>query len=86
MKAKQSTKEKLIHGGYIVLYAIFYSIAEIVLSAIVIFQFIHNMLKDDVNLRLKTLSKQINTYVYDVLQFVTFNSDSKPYPFSAWKK
>jgi len=83
---KKELKDKLLRGGYILLFAIFYSIAEVVLSAIVIFQFLHTLIKDDINTRLKVFSSQINIYVYDILQYVTYNSEVKPYPFTEWKK
>jgi len=86
MSEKKELKDKLFRGGYILLFAILYSIAEVVLSAIVIFQFLHTLIKDDINPRLKTFSSQINIYVYDILQYVTYNSEVKPYPFTEWKK
>jgi len=86
MEPTQPTKEKFIRTGYIVLFAILYSIAEIVLSAIVIFQIVHTFIRNDINLRLKKFSAEINIYVYDILQYVTFNSEVKPYPFNEWKK
>ena len=86
MNEKKEIKDKLLRGGYILLFAILYSIAEVVLGAIVIFQFLHTLIKDNVNSRLKTFSAQINVYVYDILQYVTYNSEVKPYPFTEWKK
>jgi len=86
MNEKKELKEKLFRGGYILLFALFYSLAEVVLSAIVIFQFLHTLVKDNVNSRLKIFSSQLNVYVYDILQYVTYNSEVKPYPFAQWKK
>jgi hypothetical protein len=80
---KQST---WIRGLYMILFTIFYGIAEFVIFAIVIFQFILKLVTGETNDRLLKLGQSLSTYVYQCLQFFTFNSDQHPYPFGAWPK
>ena len=80
---KQST---WMRGLYILLFSIFYGIAEFVMYMIIIFQFILKLLTGDTNDRLRKLAQGISTYIYQILQFLSFNSDSHPYPFGAWPK
>ena len=75
-----------MRGLYILIYAVFYTIAEIVLFAIIIFQFLLQLFTADTNDRLRKLGQGISTYIYQILQFMTFNSDYQPYPFGAWPK
>lgn len=71
-------------GLYMLLYAVFYTLAEIVLAAVVVFQFLLQLFTGETNERLRKLGQSISTYAYQVLVFLTFNSEYHPYPFGAW--
>ena len=75
-----------MRGLYMLLFSIFYKIADIILFAVIIFQFILKVLTGDTNDRLRKLGQSISTYIYQVLQFLSFNSEQHPYPFGAWPK
>ena len=80
---QQSTWKR---GLYMVLFSIFYTIADIVLFAVVVFQFLLKLFTGDTNAHLRTLGLNISTYIYEILQFLTFNSEAHPYPFGNWPK
>lgn len=80
---QQSTWKR---GLYMLLFAVFYSIAEVVLFAVVIFQFFLKLFTGDTNPRLQKLGQSLATYIYQIIQFLTFNSDYQSYPFGAWPK
>ena len=80
---KQSTWKR---GLYILLFSIFYGIAELFIYVIIIFQFLLQLFTGETNDRLRKLAQGISTYIYQILQFMSFNSDSHPYPFGAWPK
>ena len=71
---------------YIFLFIIFYSIAEVVITAVVAFQLLLVLFTGSKNERLLKLGQSLSTYVYQVMSYLTFNSDYKPYPFGAWPK
>jgi len=73
-------------GLYMLLYVIFYTIAEIVLFAVIFFQFLLKLFTGETNERLRKLGQGISTYIYQVLQYMNFNSEYQPYPFGAWPK
>ena len=75
-----------MRGLYILIYAVFYTIAEIVLFAVIVFQFLLKLFTSETNERLRKLGQGLSTYIYQILQFMTFNSDYQPYPFGAWPK
>ena len=85
---KEHLKERKtwLRGLYMLLFAIFYTVAEIVITAVVIFQFLLALFTGKSNERLLKLGQSLSTYVYQILQFLTFNSDYHPYPFGAWPK
>ena len=80
---KQST---WIRGLYMLLFTVFSRIAEVVLYAVILFQFLLKLLTGDTNERLRKLGQSLATYIYQILQFLNFNSDDHPYPFGVWPK
>ena len=69
---------------FMLLFGILYSVAEVVLVAIVIFQFLTVLLTGNKNDRLLDLGGAISTYIYQVLRYLTYNCEDRPYPFSDW--
>ena len=84
IKQYLTAQQTWLRGFYILLFALIYSIAEIVLFAVVLFQFLSMLLSGEPNDRLLKLGQSLGTYIYQILQFMTANSDDHPYPFSPW--
>lgn len=84
IKQHLSAKGTWIRGVYILLFAVFYSVAEFVLFALVVFQFVATLLTGQPNQRARELGQGISTYFYQIIQFMSANSDQRPYPFSPW--
>lgn len=80
---QQSTWKR---GLYMFIFAVFYSVAEFVLFAVAMMQFFLKLFTGNTNPRLLKLGQSIATYVYQINQFLTFNSDYQVYPFGAWPK
>lgn len=83
---KQNLKDRntWVRGLYILLLAFIFWIADFILVGIVIFQFIHKLLTGKTNERLLKLGQSLASYIYQIVQFMTFNSDYRPYPFGTW--
>jgi hypothetical protein len=67
-----------------VLFAIAYSIAEFAIVCIAIFQFFAALITGSVNEPLLRFGNNLSTYIYQVFQYQTFNSEVRPFPFSDW--
>ncbi|WOG30322.1 DUF4389 domain-containing protein [Endozoicomonas sp. 8E] len=66
---------------------LFYMLAHIVgllILLIAIIQVVHGFIKSEPNARLLDFTAGLNQYFYQIIQFVTYNADTKPYPFSDW--
>lgn len=81
--SKQSTWKR---GLYMFVFAIFYSIAEFVIFAVAFVQFFFKLFSGEINPRLLKLGQSLSTYIYQINQYLTFNSDYQVYPFGAWPK
>lgn len=73
-----------IRGLFMLLFALLYSIAEIVLAAVAILQFFIRLITGSVNSNLLELGYSVSTYAYQIFLFLTFNSEERPFPFSPW--
>ncbi len=86
VKENLKSQSTWMRGLYMLIYAFFYTIAEIVLFALIIFQFLLKLFSGDTNERLRKLGQGLSTYIYQILQYMNFNSNYQPYPFGAWPK
>ncbi len=85
---KKNIKERKtwLRGLYMLLFLVFYSVAKVIVFAVIAFQFIHTLLTGKTNDRLIKLGQSLSTYIYQILTFLTFISHQHPYPFGAWPK
>lgn len=86
MKENLKSGSTWIRGLYMLLFCVLYGIAEIVLTIVVLFQFGTKLFTGNTNDRLLELSQNIASYIYEVVRFLGFNSEEKPYPFGEWPK
>jgi len=69
---------------FILLFWLVFNIVELVIGVLVLFQVVNLLVTGERNVRVLELSAQMNRYAWHILQFVTFNSDARPFPFSDW--
>jgi len=75
------TWERLL---YVVLFIFICGLAEVVFCAVVAAQFAFVLLTGTGNQNLLSFGASLNRFLYDVLLFMTFNSDERPFPFRPW--
>lgn len=85
---KQNIRERKtwLRGLYMLLFLVCNSVAKVILYAVIAFQFVLTLLSGKTNERLLKLGQSLSTYTYQILAFLTFNSDQHPYPLGAWPK
>lgn len=69
---------------YMVLFAICLEIAGFLLLAVVVLQFLFSIINGSANDNLRRLGDQLASYVYQTIQFLIYNTEEKPFPFSEW--
>lgn len=83
-KDNPSRNEIWLRGGFILIFALFYAITKIIIWTLVLFQFLAVVITNQTNSQLGRFSKSLSVYVYQLLQYVMFNTEDKPFPFSDW--
>ena len=69
---------------YMLLFAIIYNVAEIVLVVVVVSQLVFKFATGVPNEQLLVFGGQLSRYFYDIFRFLTFNQEQMPFPFSEW--
>lgn len=72
-----------VRGFYMLLMAILWHVAEVVLFAVAIIQFILALLGTP-NERLTAFGRGLARYLQQAAAYLTFASDELPFPFSDW--
>ncbi len=69
---------------FMVLFTVLYGLAKAVLTVVVIVQFIVIFTTGSANNQLLKLGSALSIYAYQIIRYLTFNSDSQPFPLSEW--
>jgi hypothetical protein len=84
MKSRLTSSDVWVRGLYMLFFAIAWGLAEVVLSFCVVFQFIGVLFTGSANQRLLRFGQNLSRYHYRIAQFVSFNTEEKPFPFADW--
>lgn len=84
LKSHLTQRTTWLRALYMVLFALIYSVVELVILAVVLLQFAFVLFSGRSNQRLLRFGQTLSTYVYQILVFVTYNTEDKPFPFSPW--
>jgi hypothetical protein len=79
---RRSTWLRLV---FMIVLGFLWGISRFVTAAVVIIQFFYVLLTAETNEQLKTLGHSLAIYSYEITDFLTFNTEVKPFPFdSEW--
>ena len=84
LTSEPSRRATWIRVLYVILFTLIYSVTEIVIVAVVVVQFGFVLISGDRNQKLLDFGADLSKFIYQILQYVTFNSEDKPFPFSDW--
>ena len=73
-----------LRGLFMILFGILYSLAGTVLVVMAVLQFIFVLTGSAPNARLLSFGRSLGSYVQQIVNFQTFNTEEKPFPFSDW--
>lgn len=68
----------------LVYFFVVFELAALLVGVSMLFQFFYRLFKGEDADRLLNFTADLNAFSYSALQFVTFNSDERPFPFCDW--
>ena len=84
LKDNLRKRQTWLRGLYMLLFIVIFHVAEFLIGAVVLLQFLFTLFSGDTNPRLRRFGSSLSQYVYQVLRFLTFNTEAMPYPFAEW--
>ncbi|MCZ6503113.1 MAG: DUF4389 domain-containing protein [Gammaproteobacteria bacterium] len=87
---EETTRQRLVSSDiwiralYMVLFAVAFGIARFIIGFLVVFQFFAVLFTGRANEPLLQFGKNLTVYIYEILEFQTFNTELHPFPFSTW--
>lgn len=73
-----------IRGIYMLLFLIITRLTELVVAVVMLIQFVLKAATGNINKNLMTFGSQLSKYLFAIVQFQTFNTEEKPFPFDQW--
>ena len=86
VKNNQESKADLTRVLYVILYLIISRIISMILFVIVVGQFIYSWVIGKPNEKVLVFTKSLAEYTKQIVEYVSFNTDKKPWPSDDWPK
>ena len=83
-KANVSERGTWIRLLYMILFAMIFSVAELVLTVIVVVQFLFKLLRGNEIQRLSKFGTDLGEYFRAIILFLSYGTEDMPYPFGEW--
>jgi hypothetical protein len=83
-KGTLSNSNTWVRLAYMFLFTLLLMAARLVISLVVIVQFLLVLVTGSDNENLRNLGQGLGKWVYQTIMFLTFNTESKPFPFDEW--
>ncbi len=69
---------------FMILFIALWTISRVVVLAVVVLQFFWVLFSGETNARLGAFGQSLATYSYQIVMYLTFNTEEQPFPFSDW--
>ncbi|MCZ6604686.1 MAG: DUF4389 domain-containing protein [Alphaproteobacteria bacterium] len=73
-----------MRGLFMVLFIIIYGIAEFLIFAVILFQFLSMLVARKTNEPLLGFSKSLSMFIYEIMIYLSYNDEQRPFPFGTW--
>lgn len=80
-EVKKASGERLL---YTIFFAIIAKIISLIVCVVVIVQFLYSWIGGSPNKKLLSFSASLSEYVKQLITYISFNSDEKPWPIGEW--
>jgi hypothetical protein len=84
LKDNLKSKSTWLRLLFMILFVALWSISRLVVFAVVVLQFFWVLFTGTTNARLSAFGMGLATYSFQIITFLTYNTDEQPFPFSDW--
>lgn len=83
LKKNLKSRSTWLRLFFMLVVVLLYSVSRLVVSAVVVLQFFWVLFTGGTNKRLVDLGQALATYTYQIICYLTFNTEERPFPFDA---
>ncbi len=84
LKSNLTSSKHWLRLIFMLLFAAVLQLASLVMWVLVAAQFLFSLISGEDNSQLRRFGASLSAYIFDVLKFLTYNSEEKPFPFADW--
>ena len=84
VKTHLSNRATWLRALFMLLFVAIFNLAELVLGIAVLFQFVHTLITGRPNERVGGFGENLGRFIYQILRYLTYNTEDKPFPFADW--
>lgn len=84
LKSNLTSSKHWLRLVFMVFFALILQLVSLIMWVLVIIQFLFSLITGDDNTHLRKFGHSLSTYIYQVLKFLCYSSDDKPFPFADW--
>lgn len=84
MKSNLLSSTHWLRLVFMVLFAVILQVAAAVMWIVVVLQFLFSLFTGQNNDNLREFGHSLSVFIYQTWQFLSYNSEEKPYPFQDW--
>jgi len=84
LKSNLTSSKHWFRLVFMLFFAAVLQLASLVMWVLVGLQFLFSLFTGEDNSHLRKFGHSLSTYIYDVLKFLCYSSEEKPFPFADW--
>jgi hypothetical protein len=84
LKSNLTSSKHWLRLVFMLLFAAVLQLASLVMWVLVAVQFVFSLITGEDNQHLRRFGHSLSTYIYNVLKFLCYSSEEKPFPFADW--
>lgn len=84
LKSNLTSSKHWLRLVFMLLFAAVLQLASLVMWILVAVQFVFSLVTGEDNQHLRRFGHSLSTYIYDVLKFLCYSREAKPFPFADW--
>lgn len=84
LKSNLTSSKHWIRLVFMLLFAAILQLASVVMWVLVAVQFLFSLITGEDNKPLRNFGHSLSTYIFEVLKFLCYSSEEKPFPFADW--
>jgi len=82
--ARRNLTDELIRGAFMILFFVAARFVGVLVALIAMFQFLCALIVQKPNDNARRLGKDLSCYLAEIVLFLSYNTERKPWPFSPW--